>query len=111
MTIAITKAKELAAVLAKSAEYRTFQQSKSQVERNPACKKQLLEYRAKQMAAQRELVAGKKDERKLKELETLQRSLMANNLLKTYLTSEYQFSKLMFEIQKIIGDAVGLTEQ
>lgn len=110
MSLAITKAKELGAILAKSPEYRNFQQAKSQVEKNPVAKKQLADLRTKQVTVQRELVTGKKDQRKINELEILHRNLMTNAVLKNYLTSEHQFSKLMFEVHKILGDAVGLTQ-
>lgn len=111
MSLAITKAKELAGILAKSSEYRNFQQAKIQVEKNPTCRKQLTDFRAKQAGFQREFAAGKKDERKINELENIHRNLMNNAILKHYLTSEYQFSKLMLEVHKILGDAVGLNDR
>jgi cell fate (sporulation/competence/biofilm development) regulator YlbF (YheA/YmcA/DUF963 family) len=102
-------AKQLAQSLAGSEEYQNYAKFKKVLEEHESAKVMLDDFRKKQWELERKKLSGEKlltpyeDElRKLSEIIGL------NPYVRDFLMAEYRFSQLFTEVQRIIGDAIGL---
>jgi cell fate (sporulation/competence/biofilm development) regulator YlbF (YheA/YmcA/DUF963 family) len=102
-------AKQLGQSLAESQEYQNYHKAKQNLEGHEAAKTMLEDFRKKQWELERKKLNGDQllqpheDElRKLAEIIGL------NPYIREYLLAEYQFTQIMMEVQRIIGEAVGL---
>jgi len=103
------QAHQLARALARSPEYLEYKKVKEKLEANPENKKLMMDFRAKQMELQKAVLLGHKvDEAKQKQLHKMQEILTLNPAIAEFLQAEFRFSTMMMEVQKIIGEAVGL---
>lgn len=101
------KARELAKALAQSEEYKDYVAAKEQLEADEKNLAMLQEFRRQQVEIQMAQMVGEEiDETRLQQLESLYQLLSLNPTINGFLTAEYRFSRLLADIQKIIGDAV-----
>lgn len=102
-------AKQLGNSLAQSEEYRKYQKVKQDLEQHEAAKAMLEDFRKKQWEYERKKINGdlllEPYETELKKLVEI---IGLNPYIREYLMAEYQFTQLMMEVQRIIGEAVGL---
>lgn len=101
-------AHDLARALAESPEYRQYEEAKKQLETNRENVKMVQDFRVKQLEVQQAQMLGQKVEDKIKQLEPLYRVLSMNPAVNEFLQVEMRFSQMMMDIQKIIGEAVGV---
>ncbi len=107
---AIELAKSLGQALAESDEYRNYSKSKQALEGHEAARVMLDDFRKKQLEYERKKLNGDKLlEPYEEELRKLSAVIGLNPYIREYLMAEFQFSGLMMKVQKIIGEAVGLS--
>ncbi len=101
------KAQELAELLAQSEEYQQFKKAKSLLEEEEENIRLLKDFRRRQLEIQMAQISGEEiDEEYLLQVEKLYEHLSLNPKVNEYLNAEYRLSKMMGDIQKIIGKAV-----
>jgi cell fate (sporulation/competence/biofilm development) regulator YlbF (YheA/YmcA/DUF963 family) len=102
-------ARELAKSLADSPEYRNYKAAKTTMESQEAARLMFEDFRKKQIELERKKLSG---QTALEPLETEIRKLSEivglNSYVREYLVAEYLFTKLVMDVQKIIGEAVDL---
>lgn len=102
-------AKQLAASLAESEEYRKYRAAKKVLDEHEAAKAMFEDFRKKQLELERKRLSGEKLlEPYETELKKLTEIIGLNPYVREYLMAEYQFGQLMMEIQRTIADAVGI---
>lgn len=103
------KAYELKKAIEDLPEYSAFKDAFKKVNENNQSKKMLEDFRKKQLEIQAMELSGKtaskEDEETLKKLYDV---LSLNPEINSYLMSEYNFSKIMDDITKIIMDVVNI---
>jgi cell fate (sporulation/competence/biofilm development) regulator YlbF (YheA/YmcA/DUF963 family) len=105
----IELAKQLAASLAAGDEYHKYQAAQKMLAEHEAAKLMLDDFRKKQWEYERKKMSGEKSlEPYESELRKQSEVIGLNPYIREYLMAEYQFSQLMMEVQRIIGEAVGL---
>lgn len=102
------KAYELARALKTSPEYINYSRLKEKLEKDRETWQRVVDFRQKQMEVQAKQLQGQQVESELTRLQELFNLLTANRDIAEFFQAEYAFSRLMFDIQKIIGEAVGL---
>ena len=104
---AYDKAHELAKLLGNSDEYNLFKKAKHSLEQDQENVKMLQDFRRKQLEIQMAQISGVEvDEEYIKQTEQLYEVLSMNSNINEYLNAEYRLSRMMSDIQKILGDAV-----
>ncbi len=104
---AYDKAHELAKLLSQSDEYKVFRKAKNSLEQDQENVRTLQDFRRKQLEIQMAQISGEEiDEEYIKQTEKLYELLSMNPRINEYLNAEYRLSRMMSDIQKIIGDAV-----
>lgn len=101
-------ARQLAKELCESEEYRAFMEQKEQVSEDATTKALLNQYHKLQIKAQAAVVSGEKNDALMQELQKLGELLQMNKDASNYLIAEYRVNKLLSDIYKILGDAVGV---
>ena len=101
------RAHELARALSTSVEYRQYEEAQKKLESNKENLKMLQDFRMKQLELQQAQVMGQNPEAKLKQLEQMYQVLCLNPAINEFLQVEMRFSKMMMDVQKIIGQSVG----
>lgn len=102
------KAYELAKALASSPEYLQYLASREKLEQDETNYLMLQHYRRQQWEVQMVQMLGQEvAEEVAQELEQLYAFLSANPTVNEFLTAEYRFSRMMSDIQKIVGEAIG----
>ncbi|HEY8463373.1 MAG TPA: YlbF family regulator [Bacillota bacterium] len=102
-------AKELAKALANCPEYLNYKAAKEKLETHEAAKLMFNDFRKKQLELERKKLSGEPNLEPLeKEIRKLTEVVSLNLYVREFLVAEYQFSKMMMEIQKIINSAVDL---
>ncbi len=100
-------AHQLAKALADSDEYRQFIEAKAKVEEDETNMTLLQDFRRRQLELQMAQITGEDiDEEQVEQLEKMYQMLSLNKNINEYLNAEYRLSRLMADIQKIIGTAV-----
>lgn len=102
------KAYELARALKVAPEYINFSRLKEKLEQDKELWQRVLDFRQKQLEVQAKQLQGQKVEDEVARLQDLFNLLTANRDIAEFFQAEYAFSRLMYDIQKIIGEAVGL---
>ena len=103
------KLNELAALLKESREVKEYTELKQKIERNEADKSMFAEYRKLRFEVQSAyLSGGLPDEVRLAKLNKLGEVLQFNTDIAAFLSAEYRLNKMVGDIYRIIGDAVGL---
>lgn len=105
----IELAKQLARALAESEEFRNYQSAKKNLEEHEAAKVMFEDFRKKQWELEKKRINGDKLlEPYENEIKKLSEIIGLNPYVREYLMAEYKFSQMMLEIDKIIGEAVGI---
>lgn len=100
-------AKELAKSLSNSSEYVSYKAAKEKLENHEAAKSMFDDFRKKQMELERKKQNGEKFLEPMEnEIRKLTEVVSLNLYVREYLVAEYQFSKMMMEIQKILSEAM-----
>lgn len=101
-------AHQLARSVQQSREYQEMLRVKESIQDNPAAREMIEDFRLKQLEVQAAQLGGENvPEEKLKQLNALYEILALNPAVKAYLAAEYNLGRLLADVQKIIGDAVG----
>jgi cell fate (sporulation/competence/biofilm development) regulator YlbF (YheA/YmcA/DUF963 family) len=100
-------AREFAKSLANCPEYLNYKTAKEKLGRHEAAKMMFDNFRKKQFELERRRQNGEKGlETAENELRKLAEVVNLNLFVRDYLMAEYQFSKLMMEIQQLLAEAV-----
>lgn len=103
------KAYELAKALINSPEYLQYQACKEKLEKDVTSYSMLQHFRRQQWEVQMFRLLGQEvNEEVTEELEQLYAFLSAEPVINEYLTAEYQFSRMVSAVQKILSEAIGL---
>lgn len=103
-------AHDLARALAESQEYRQYEEARKKLETNQENLKMVQDFRVKQLEIQQAQVMGQNVDERIKQLEPFFKVLSMNPAINEFLQVEMRFSQMMMDIQKIIGEAVGVNE-
>ncbi len=104
---AYDQAHELARALKASGEYRTWLDSRKQLEADPKNKEMLNDLRRLQWELEMDMAMGREvDADKKQRLQQVSEFVNLNPTLRDHLGAEYRFAQLMADIQKILADAL-----
>jgi cell fate (sporulation/competence/biofilm development) regulator YlbF (YheA/YmcA/DUF963 family) len=102
------KAYELARALAASPEYKEYLSCRDKLLQDQRNFSILEDFRRQQWELQMAQILGQEVEEEVaEELDQIYALLSANPIINEFLTAEYRLSKMMSEIQRIVGEAVG----
>ena len=105
------RAHALARAMKESEEYREYLEAKEKLEEDEKAKEMLVDFRNYQLEIQKEQMDGKQvNKEEGEKLKKMYEAINLNQTVKNYLAAEYRFGKMMTDISKIIGEAVGLEE-
>ncbi len=103
-------AKQLAKSLAECEEFLEYQKAKKILEEHEAARIMLEDFRKKQWEFEKKKIEGAQDLKAAEEeLQKLAGIIGVNPYVRNYLTAEFRLSQLLMEIQRIIGEAVGIS--
>jgi cell fate (sporulation/competence/biofilm development) regulator YlbF (YheA/YmcA/DUF963 family) len=103
----IEMAREFAKSLASCPEYINYKNAKENLEHHEAAKMMFDDFRQKQMELDRRKTNGEQYLEPVElELRKLSEVVSLNLFVRDYLMAEYQFTKLMMEIQQLLANAV-----
>lgn len=102
------KTQELSALLKTSQLCVEYKEARAQARENERTRALLDEYHRLQVQAQSAMVAGRKDEAAMEQLQKLGELLQFDESAARYLMAEYQLGKLLGDVYKILGEAVGI---
>lgn len=98
---------QLARALKESAEYQRFLAAKEKAKADEANSRMLKNFQLKQWEIQHaQMLQQDIDEEKQQELERLYSLLSLNTSAREYLEAEFQISRLINDVQTIIGEAI-----
>ena len=104
---AYDQAHELARALKDSGEYRSWLDSRNQIEADPKNKEMLNEMRRLQFELEMDRAMGREtDADKKRRMQQVSELINLNPTLRDHLGSEYRFAQLMSDVQKILADAL-----
>ena len=101
-------ARQLGQALAASEEYAAYKRAQAEVEKNLAAQFMLRDFRTRQFEVEKAKLAGSFKPEMVKELEEKAQIVAANPIVREYLAAEAAFGQLMLEVQRILGEAVGI---
>jgi cell fate (sporulation/competence/biofilm development) regulator YlbF (YheA/YmcA/DUF963 family) len=101
-------AKTLGERLAASEEYRAFKAAQAEVEKNMAAQFMLRDFRTRQYEVEKAKLAGTFTPEMVRELQEKAQIVGANPVVRDFLMAEAAFGNLMMEVQRLIGEAVGI---
>ncbi|ADQ15240.1 YlbF family regulator [Halanaerobium hydrogeniformans] len=107
-------ARRLQRKLKDSKEYQNYQELREKVMEKSGSKKMLIDYQNLMMKLQNKRIAGEELAEEDKEkLQNLQNLIEINSNVKKYLEAEYQLSKMINDIQKIVFSEleIGIAEE
>lgn len=100
-------AHELARAIKQSSEYKELMLAREGIKDNASAVEMIKDFRLKQFEVQAAQLSGETvPEEKMKQLASLYEILALNPAVRQYLAAEYSFSRLLSDVQKIIGEAV-----
>ena len=100
-------AQQLAQEIQESEEYRSFLGAKEKIKADESNYKMIRDFQLKQFEIQQaQLFQLEVSEEKQQELERLYSLLSLNPVARQYLEAEFRISRLVNDVQKIIGDAI-----
>lgn len=108
------QARRLQRKLKDSEEYQKYQELRKKVMEKSGSKKMLIDYQNLMMKMQSKRISGEEiNEEDKEKLQNLQNLIEINNNVKKYLEAEYQLSKMINDIQKIVFSEleVGISEE
>ena len=105
---AYDKGHELARALKESEEFRALGIVRRELETDPAAKSMVKDFLRRQVEMQIEVMSGKPDAKaKEASLQKLAELLSLNPRARDYVAAYFRFQRIMTDIYKILGDAVG----
>lgn len=102
------KAYELAKALTSSHEYQQYLAVKEKLQKDGVNFTLLEDFRRQQFEVQMAEILGREIEESLERLEETYNLLSGIPVINEFLTAEYRLSKMMADIQKIVGEAIGI---
>ncbi len=102
------RAHELARTLLESEEYRKYTEAKEKLQKDEENANMLQEFRRRQLELQIAEMSGEDIEKSLEQLEKIYQIISLNPTVNEFLTAEYRLSRMMTDVQKIIGEALDL---
>ncbi|MGE5553217.1 MAG: YlbF family regulator [Betaproteobacteria bacterium] len=108
MSAILDLARQLGQALAASEEYAAFRKAQAEVENNVAAQVMLRDFRTRQFELEKAKLAGTFTPEMAKELQEKAQIVAVNPVVRDYLMAEARFGNLMMEVQKILGEAVGI---
>lgn len=102
----LDKAHELARALKASDEYRRLKELKSTLKANKDAETMVNDFLRKQSELQLELMQGKEDPEKMKQLQKMYELLSMNSTAGTYVQAYMRFQLMMQDVSKIISECV-----
>lgn len=99
-------AHHLAREMKASAEYARFMEAKKVILADEGNNKMVRDFQTKQFEIQQAQMLGQVDERQQQELEQLYSLLSLNPKAREYLEAEFELSRIVSDVQKIIGEAI-----
>lgn len=103
------KAHELAKALAESPEYKKLKEAREAIEEHEAAKLMLKDLQKKQEALREKYLSGEDiTELEVEDLKRTSELAAFNPYVRQLMEAEFAFSEMMLEVQKIIGEAVGI---
>lgn len=104
----LDKAKELAAEIRASNEFKRFEAAKAAVGESEMTRNLLKEYGRLRVQAQADAVAGKDDAETLEKLQKLGELLQMDRAASEYLMAEFMLSRTVGDVYRMIAEAAGL---
>lgn len=101
-------ARDLGARLAASEEYQAYRKAQTEVEGNVAAQFMLRDFRTRQYEVERAKLVGTFTPEMMKELTEKAQIVAVNPVCRAYLEAEARFGNLMMEVQRLLGEAVGI---
>lgn len=103
------KAEALAEALAQSDEYKALKEAREELERHEAAKIMLRDFRRKQEALERKMLAGHApSEEELQELQQAYQIVALNPYVRKVIEAEVAFAATLAEVQRILAAAAGI---
>ncbi len=101
----------LADALKNSEELKQFKEAKEKLEADKEAKEMFMDFRKFQFELQKDQMEGKQIEKERAEkLKNMHEVVILNTTVRDYLVAEARFGKIMTDISKILGEAVGLED-
>ena len=102
------KGSELSRALKESDEYKALSRARRELDTDPTARDMVRDFLRKQMEMQLEVMSGKADAKEKEvALQKMAELLAMNTRAREYITAHFRFQKVMTDIYKMIGDAVG----
>lgn len=105
---ALQAAREFAAVLAESAEYRAFDEAQLRLRQDPAAQAAIRAFQGKQQALSWQLQLGLLGDAEREELQRLQQAMVAEPAVRAYVEAQERLGQLCQEVAGYISDIIGL---
>lgn len=103
----IEKAKELAAAIKETEEYKKYIELKENLNADENLRGPFSLFEAKQANLQRSQMLGEAlNEDEIKDAQELYQELNENEIAQKYFEAEFELNKMMGEVSKILGDAM-----
>lgn len=100
-------ANRLAQEIRESEEYRAYKKLKDEIQNNPEKKQKVEEFEKLRYEVQLMAYTGEtQDEEKMKKLEEMYATLVANQEIKEYFDLEVKFNVMIADVNKIIAEAI-----
>lgn len=105
------QAHHLARAIKESDYYKDMVKAKQAIDGDEESKKILADLRERQFELERYVILGQdQPKEKVESFKQIQVIAQANQRLNSYLETEYKFARMMADIQKIIADALNLSD-
>ncbi|MGE5509110.1 MAG: YlbF family regulator [Chitinophagales bacterium] len=101
-------ARRLGEKLAASEEYRAFRTAQAEVDKNVAAQFMLRDFRTRQYEVEKAKLAGTFTPEMVRDLQEKAQIISANPIVRDFLVAEAAFGNLMMDVQRLIGEAVGI---
>lgn len=108
MATVLDLARELGRELAASPEYQAYQKAQAAVDANVAAQFMLRDFRTRQFEVERAKLAGTFTPDLVRGLQEKAEIVAANPVVRDFLAAEGRFGNLMMQVQRILGEAVGI---
>ena len=109
MSLVLERARQLAKALGECDEYVSYKKSLEELEKHEAARIMWVDFQKRQAAIQRARLSGEEiPEERIKELERSYEILMMNPYVRDVIAAEFRFTHLFADVQRIIGEAVGI---
>lgn len=109
MSLVLERARQLAKAMESSDEYTSYRKALAELEQHEAARLMWDDFQKRQAAIQRARLSGEDvSEEQIKDLERGYDILMMNPYVRDVVIAEFKFTQLFAEVQKTIGEAVGI---